>query len=485
MFLVSLIVGCGVGSLVTPFWGALAYYTLAVLRPQYLWDWALPMHVRWSLYAAVIFLGAVILHSTRVFRNVRFNPVLGLLGLYAVLVFASMLTAFNPKLAQIWAIEFGKVFLVAAVTSLVLNRWWHMRLLSLAIFASIGLIAYEINHLYLVKGRLDIFHYGYAGFDNNGAGLLIAVGVPFAFALATIPMRGIWRLTNLVAGVLGLMMAHAVLMSYSRGAMVAMGGGVAWMLIHHRPRWKAAALIVPLAIALMVMAGPEIRQEIISTKDYKTDESAQSRFASWAAGWQIAWEHPLMGAGIRNSNMFTGRYGADQPVRTIHNLYLQVSADSGIPAGLTLVTMIGLAVYRFGASRRMLLNHADSLSDAEANDGRPGTTGGGGGLLTYFNLLDHPRAAASLMLAAQGSLLTFAAAAMLLSVEAFEVSWLLIIMGGCAPIVARDLMAPTQDAGVQSSEPVRAANRPAHYSVSNMKTSARNDAAPGPEVTPV
>ena len=41
------------GAFVTPFWGVAVYYFFAVLRPQYIWEWALPSEVRWSMFVAV------------------------------------------------------------------------------------------------------------------------------------------------------------------------------------------------------------------------------------------------------------------------------------------------------------------------------------------------------------------------------------------------------------------------------------------------
>ena len=43
LFLITLFTAGGLGSIVEPFWAVLLYYTFAVLRPQYLWKWALPV----------------------------------------------------------------------------------------------------------------------------------------------------------------------------------------------------------------------------------------------------------------------------------------------------------------------------------------------------------------------------------------------------------------------------------------------------------
>jgi len=41
-------------SFADPFWAVLLYYGLAVFRPQYIWEWALPQGIRWSLIAAIV-----------------------------------------------------------------------------------------------------------------------------------------------------------------------------------------------------------------------------------------------------------------------------------------------------------------------------------------------------------------------------------------------------------------------------------------------
>ena len=104
---------------------------------------------------------------------------------------------------------------------------------------------------------------------------------------------------------LGLFMLHAVMMSYSRGAMVAVTAGVVWILLHHRPRRQALVIGLVVCLAVSVMAGKEIRQRFFSVTSYTQDISAQSRLESWAAGWEMAKANPLTGQGIRNSSLYS------------------------------------------------------------------------------------------------------------------------------------------------------------------------------------
>lgn len=420
----------GAAALQTPFWGVLLYYGFAVLRPQYLWQWALPVEVRWSLIAAMIVLVTFMLNFSRVLSGARFNRVLGLILLYGLLIMMSMVTAFDPAVAQAWGVEYAKIMLIAVVASLVIQHLWQVRAMALVIFLSLGYVAWEINALYIFQGgRLDIFHHGYGGLDNNGAGLMIAMGLPFAYAAATCgPKR--WKPQFLIVGlILGACMIHAVMMSYSRGAMLSGCVGLAWLLWHHRPRGQAMAMAVVLIIGVSVLAGPEIRDRFMSTKNFSTDYSAQSRLDSWSAGWQIAWDQPLLGHGIRNSNHFSRNYGADFHGRTIHNQYLQIAADSGIPAVLVYIGMVILAIVTAGRCRRRCLDYLSKRESLGSDD-------------TH---VDHVAQGEKICLALQASLIIFAVDSMFLSLEMFELPWILLVMAGVLPRVLDGALADSPE----------------------------------------
>jgi O-antigen ligase len=186
-----------------------------------------------------------------------------------------------------------------------------------------------------------------------------------------------------------------------------------------------------LLAATLVLAGPEIRQEFLSTRNYQQDTSAQSRFESWTAGWQIAWDHPLLGTGVRNSNALTHNYGTGMQGRTIHNQYIQIAADSGIPAALVYLAILGVAGYRFSAARRACIRlESGAATDDQAAEWRN---------------------TASLCLALQSSLITFAINAMFLSIEVFELPWFLMVLGGVAPL-ALERRARFADASREAEE---------------------------------
>ena len=178
--LMAIFVLGSLGSVYHPIWAITLYYLLAVLRPQYMWKWALPVEWRWSFLAAIIVLVSVLLNLSRIVSRLRVNLIVSLTIGYGFWLTISVLTAYDPGTAQAYGFEVGKVLLMAIITGLVVDRIWHIKALAVTLLIVLGYIAWEINSLYLVQGRLDVFHYGYGGLDNNGAGLLLAMGIPFA-----------------------------------------------------------------------------------------------------------------------------------------------------------------------------------------------------------------------------------------------------------------------------------------------------------------
>lgn len=423
IFLMGLLFSSAIGSIYQPFWGVAVYYLLAVLRPQYIWAWSLPPGWRWSLAAAAIVLVSFVFRIHTAIPRLRLNAVTGPMVVFSLLLMFSCVTAFDPLLAQGYAIEYAKIIGLAVIGGALISSLSQLRWMVLVVFLGLGYVAWDINALYIFDGRLDIYHRGFGGLDNNGAALMLAMGAPLALAFA---LGGTRRWHRLGAGFLGLLIVHAVLMSYSRGAMVASLVGVVWMLVHHRRRFEAVVAAAIITAAVSVMAGPEIRARFYSTANYRQDESAASRFNSWSAAWQMAVDNPVLGQGIRNAGEYTLNYGVGQQGRTIHSQYLQIAADSGIPAMLVYTAMVGLALANLYHCRRLCLDRIDHPPDGAAP------------------LDDHEHRDmhlyALVAMACHCSLLIFAVGAVFLSLEVFELPWMMLVVAGLFPGLLREHM---------------------------------------------
>lgn len=390
-----------------PFWAVLMYYGLAVLRPQALWNWALPEGIRWSLYAAILAIVLVILRPHPIGKLVVQRAFLPLLFVFVALLLVSYVGAIDPQIARESGWEYAKILIMLVVASCVITERRHLRYLAWMIFLSLIYIVYEMNALYVFDQRLQIYHYGLGGYDNNGIALALAMVIPFCYFFFYAEHR--WRRWAYLA--CAIPAVHAVMLSCSRGAMLSslvVGiGMLACSLRRHLIQTLGIALVMLILVA--ALAGPGVRERFSSIGEKLRDPSAQSRYLSWRAGWRIARDHPLIGVGLRNSNLLTKDYGADLKGRTIHNIYLQIAADAGVPACMVFITLLGVSLlWMLQAARAS----RDGLDDFETR---------------WHHHISY---------AVFWSTVTFAVGGMFLSFESFEMFYLLLLMGAAAPALA-------------------------------------------------
>ena len=406
-----------------PFIAVAVYYLFAVLRPQFIWEWALPPGIPWSQYvggaaivggiAAALGLVPSAEAGNRLRRASVAHVMVVVFGLWVTVTY---FTAQDRAVAGLWLPEYLKIFAMFVVATLVVTTGAQIFTLYLVITCALIYIAYEVNVLYLVDGRLDIYHHGYGGFDNNGAALMLAMGVPLSlYAWEAIGGLKRWLFAAAIPVLL-----HAVLMTYSRGAMLALLVAAPVVILRSRRRWQFSLAGVALACMIPLLAGPEIRDRFFTVYDAASDASANLRFDSWRAAIRIANDFPIVGVGIRNSNLLSYSYGADIEGRTIHSQYLQTLADAGyVGLGLYIAALaaVWVALVR---SRRALKERTDTEA---------------------YRLR-------SIVSGIEGSLLVFCTGAAFLSLEVFELPYLLALLGCQIWVVTRASLpaAATSDA---------------------------------------
>lgn len=386
---------------VSPFWGVAVYYLFAVLRPQFLWEWSLPPGIAWSYYVAVVTILAAVAQLAAGPNGTGDRRRLS--GAHmAVLAFGawlgvSFLMARDREAALPWTMEYVKIFVMFAAAALLIRGVRQVWILMVMTMLAVAYVAYEINFAYLAHGYMGIYFNGYGGLDNNGAGLMLAMAIPLCYFVwegSTGRLR--WACLVFIPVLL-----HAVLMTYSRGAMVALLAitPLIWLRSRHRGWLTLGAL--PLVCALPLMAGPEIRARFFSISTYEQDATAQQRIQSWQAAWGIIQDNPVFGVGIRNANLFSYQYGADAQGRTIHNLYLQTAADTGL---------VGLGLYLMALGAVWL-----ALQRVRREFGRGSDP--------------ESRRVHALTCAVECALAVYWVGSLFLSLEVFEMPYLLLLLG--------------------------------------------------------
>jgi probable O-glycosylation ligase (exosortase A-associated) len=234
---------------------------------------------------------------------------------------------------------------------------------------------------------------------------MLAMGVPLCwFTYEGVTKWWRWAFAAFIPVII-----HAVLMTYSRGAMVSLLGMCPLLVLRSRQRVRLSIVGAVLAVAVIpALAGPQIRARFLTLERTDVDATANQRRDAWKAAWKIALDYPVFGVGIRNADLFSYQYGADMEGRTIHNNYLQIAADNGFP-GLALF-LAALAACWF--SLRRARRFAAGRDDLEG------------------------RRICSIACGVECSFLVFAIGSTFLSLEVFELPFLLLFLAAQLAVVS-------------------------------------------------
>lgn len=335
---VGVIGGVGFG----PYIPLLVYYLYAVMRPQNMWQ-HLPSvkETPWSYLVAVVAIGTAVIYrlgligypSCGVTRGAR-TPVWNAVH-WCVVAFAGWLTlrhgltlaygnVAEVKLSEWSYDQYIKMLVMFLVGSLIVYRLDQLWGLLAVIALADAYVAYEVNMYYFSLGYNRIQRSGYGGLDNNGAGLMMAMGIPLCYFLwEGTSSRFRWVYLACIPA-----LAHAVQLSFSRGAMLSALASVPVVFLFSRHKKWLALIAFKLTIFVLVTSGPELRERFLSINRHDLDASANSRKLTWSIAVKFANEHPFFGLGLRCSTLRMKEHGAEEN-QAIHSQYFQLAADTG------------------------------------------------------------------------------------------------------------------------------------------------------------
>jgi len=180
------------------------------------------------------------------------------------------------------------------------------------------------------------------------------------------PVR--WRWT---AGVAVLLCGLAIVLAMTRGVWIAAAAGLLYLLWAWR-RWTVLALPV-VAVLAFAIGPPGLRERMISIVHPHGDaDSNMHRYVTFRTGVEMIKAHPLLGLGPDMIGSDFQQYvPADIPrplpagfYGHLHNVYVQFSAERGIPA---MLAMIGFLVWNLWLWLRRLAQQAASAATTAAS----------------------------------------------------------------------------------------------------------------------
>jgi len=358
---IALTVGC-----VYPYLALLVYVAFAVIKPSEMWFWSLSN----ANLSAIAFTGMFIGWLLRLLGNWRLGagtlPVICLLAFWVWTVMswcnatATSYSSFMDELRYIyWSpredaglnliIALGKIIFPCVIGATLLDTPAKVYGLLWTMVLSTGYLCLEVNLAYWLDGYNRIYEEGFGGFDNN----CIAV----SFVSLTVPTwllafrsQTLWLKAS--AFIVGLLNLHTLLLSFSRGGMIALVFSLSVAFLVIQGGWKKyLAILLFIALALR-LAGPELRERFMTIfeESENLDASAKSRLELWKNCLDVISKMPLFGLGPDNWPSAAPAYGWPEG-KEAHSLWLQVGAETGVPGLLFLLAYYISTGWRLYRSR--------------------------------------------------------------------------------------------------------------------------------------
>lgn len=332
LFTYVLTYGGAAFSLLNPFGGLLIYVAFAILRPESLWHWSVP-EGNYSRIVAIGLLGGWAAHS---FGNWDFGKakliVWSAIGYLAWSTISAAAIAQNKDLAWNSVEILAKIILPFLVGITTIDSLTRLKQLAWVILLCEGYLALEFNRWYL-DGYNRLHIEGFASMDNNCNAIALVTCLGLGLFLGVISTE--WWKKAIAYGAAALI-AHAILISFSRGGMLALSvtGIVTFLMIPKRPiHYLGLVCVIGLGIRFV---GPEVlgRFETTFAAADQRDESVESRLIMWQACIELMLQQPL-GIGTANWGEVVESIGYRRG-KLAHTLWLQIGAELGV-LGLALL----------------------------------------------------------------------------------------------------------------------------------------------------
>lgn len=428
-------------SCINPYNGFLVYVALAILCPDSLWS----SHIaegRFSLYVAAAMLLNWLVRSC---GNWNLGPsrriVLLFVGYWLWSVFLSFI-ADSPPHAWYFVAQQGKILLPFLVGITTVRTAADLRNLAWVIVVCQGYVAFELNRWYF-SGFNYLWEIGFAGLDNNSMaiGLVTAMGVAFfLFFYETSHTR------RIIIGACAAFIGHAILFSFSRGAMLAtvIFAIVSFFIIHkttlHYTVFGGGLLVAAL------LAGPQVRErffESFAQENGVREASAQSRLDLWRDCATLLARDPIMGCGPDHWPLHAHEFGWPAG-KEAHSLWVQTAVELGIPGILMYMGFFLTAIWRSWLLLQRTRNDPD----------------------TWF--ADSARMTIA-------SLSGFMVAAQFVSLEALEIPYYVVLLGAGSVTIQHRLSRVSSAETTKSAELLQ--DRPANPEFAEVFAAATDDGA--------
>lgn len=335
------------------FWMICCYLFFEYTRPQ-----AIFPSIDFLPWAQLFLIGAMI--GAFADRSVKWvsSPINFFIIFFAIVIFASSLNAYYPKISQKYHIDFYSWFVIYFLIINIVNSKQRFYVFLIIFLICAAKISIGTSKNWAMRG-FSFTSWGLTGprgyFQNSGElSILMLTLFPVAYKFYELLKDKVSRLERTLLILFWLTPLLTILGASSRGAQVALALQLAIMFRKYIFRLKSLLIIIAFGFAFFYLLPEEQKARFEVAGD---DRTSEQRLLYWENGWEMIQDHPWLGVGYFNfPAYYQRRYPEDllyDKAELPHNIFIQVGTDAGF---LGLVPFCFLLLLPFLLSRKIIKN---------------------------------------------------------------------------------------------------------------------------------
>lgn len=276
------------------------------------------------------------------------KPILYSLAVFSLLIFASIFSSINKGLSLREFLNTSSYLLLF----LLVISYGKKQTAAISILASLCLSALIVSVIGLNEYIVTASS-GWRTFSTFFNPDFLA-----GFTAMMLPVTLAWYLStksikvSIITGVTSALVFANLLLTGSRlGFIAAMGGIILFAVFSllsksiKKPQMIKLAIIAVPVLLVMIMLSTPLAARMGSVAAVKAESHSGSfRLLTWKGTAKMATSNPILGTGIGTFEEGYSRYALVGFTKLTHNSYLQLAGESGIPALLALLALLGTAI---------------------------------------------------------------------------------------------------------------------------------------------
>jgi probable O-glycosylation ligase (exosortase A-associated) len=258
----------------------------------------------------------------------------------------------HAEAAQTELLRISKILLMIFVMVWLVSSREKLRYLFLVTAFSFGFFAikgalftWQTSGQFRVYGPPDSFIE-----DNNAFGLALNMMLPMFYFLAR-EEKDRWLRFFMHASFFCAIVA--VLLTYSRGALLGLTAVLTTLALRSRQKVLAIFFVIAVAAAVLTFAPAKWMDRMGNFAHGNLDQSAELRLNAWQFAFELAKNYPVTGGGLKTfSYDLYQRYTPQLEFAGAHSIYFQTLGEHGFVGLVLFLLLLGSSFYSLRTVRR-------------------------------------------------------------------------------------------------------------------------------------